>query len=400
MKKAIISQTPRLRLGFLINLITLIGLIGGLSILSFYYFLNRSKPVESSLAASATPVVVSHRVTALGRLEPQGKVIALAASPAGGTRIAQLLVEEGDKVQVGQVVAILDGYDTLVATLEQAKRQVKVAQSQLAQVKAGAKTGSIEAQRQKVASLEVNLQGQITTQKAKIERLKAEFSNAKYEFQRYENLHQEGAVSTSLLDNKRLTMDTFNWQIQEEKSSLEQMVNTSKKQIQEASSTLAQIREVRPVDVAVAQAHVESAITALKKAESDLKLSYVRSPINGQVLKLNTRQGEAINSVTNGGIIKLAYTDQMNVVAEVYETDIHQVHPGQKATITSDAFPGKLTGTVIFSGLEIGKQDILNADPAADVDARVSEVKIRLDPKDSQQVRSLTNLQVEVSINL
>ena len=400
MKKATISQAPRLRLGFLINLIGLIGLIGGLSIVGFYYFLTRSKPVESSLAASATPVVVPHRVTALGRLEPQGKVIALAASSAGGTRIAQLLVEEGDKVQIGQVVAILDGHDTLVAILEQAKRQVKVAQSQLAQVKAGAKTGAIEAQHKKVASLEANLQGQIATQKAKIARLKAEFSNAKAENQRYEILHQEGAVSTSLSDSKRLIMDTFNWQIKEEQSSLEQMVNTSKKQIQEASSTLAQIREVRPVDVAVAQADVESAIAAFKKAESDLKLSYVRSPINGQVLKLNTRQGEAINSATNGGIMKLAYTEQMNVIAEVYETDIHQVNLGQKATITSDAFPGKLTGTVISSGLEIGKQDILNADPAADVDARVSEVKIRLSPKDSQQVRNLTNLQVEVSINL
>ena len=400
MKKATISQTPRLRLGFLINLIALIGLIGGLSIVGFYYFLTRSKPVESSLAASATPVVVPHKVTALGRLEPQGKVIALAASPAGGTRIAQLLVEEGDKVQVGQVVAILDGHDTLVATLEQAKRKVKFAQSQLAQVKAGAKTGAIEAQHKKVASLEANLQGQIATQQAKIARLKAEFSNAKAENQRYELLHQEGAVSTSLSDSKRLTMNTFNWQIQEEQSSLEQMVNTSKKQIQEASSTLDQIREVRPVDVAVTQADVESAIAALKKAESDLKLSYVRSPINGQVLKLNTRQGEAINSATNSGIMKLAYTEQMNVVAEIYETDIHQVHLGQKATITSDAFPQKLTGTVISSGLEIGKQDILNADPAADVDARVSEVKICLSPKDSQQVKSLTNLQVEVSINL
>lgn len=400
MKKVTISQTPRLRLGFLINLITLIGLIGSLSIVGFYYFLTRSKPVESSLAASATPVLIPHQVTALGRLEPQGKVIALAASSGGGTRIAQLLVEEGDKVRVGQVVAILDGHDTLAATLEQAKRQVKVAQSQLAQVKAGAKTGAIEAQHKKVASLQANLQGQIATQKAKIARLKAEFSNAKSEYQRYEILHQEGAVSTSLLDSKRLTMDTFNWQIQEEQSSLEQMVNTSQKQIQEASSTLAQIREVRPVDVAVAQADVESAIAALKKAESDLKLSYVRSPINGQVLKLNIRQGEAINSATNGGIMKLAYTEQMNVVAEVYETDIHLVHPGQRATITSDAFSGKLTGTVISSGLEIGKQDILNADPAADVDARVSEAKIRLDPQDSQQVRNLTNLQVEVSINL
>lgn len=400
MKKTTILQTPRFKLGFLINLITLIGLISGLSIVGFYYSSNRSKSVESNVAKSATPVVVPHRVTALGRLEPQGKVIALAASPVGGNRIAQLFVEEGDQVRVGQVLAILDGHDTLVAMLEQAKRQVKIAQSQLAQVKAGAKTGAIQAQREKVASLEANLLGQIATQKSKIARLKAEFRNAEAEFQRYQSLHQEGAVSTSFLDSKRLAMDTSSLQIKEEQSSLEQIVNTSKKQIREASSNLAQIREVRPVDVAVAQANVDNANAALKKVESDLKLSYVRSPINGQVLKINNRQGETINSTTNSGIIKLAANELMNVVAEVYETDLYQVHLGQTATITSDAFPGKLTGTVISSGLEIGKQDILNADPAANVDARVAEVKIRLNPKDSKQVKNLTNLQVEVSINL
>ena len=53
---------------------------------------------------------------------------------------------------------------------------------------------------------------------------------------------------------------------------------------------------------------------------------------------------------------------------------------GQKATISSDngAFTGELQGSVVEIGRKIGKKDVLNTDPAADVDARVVEVKIAL----------------------
>ncbi|PSB57228.1 HlyD family secretion protein, partial [filamentous cyanobacterium CCP1] len=92
-------------------------------------------------------------------------------------------------------------------------------------------------------------------------------------------------------------------------------------------------------------------------------------------------------------------THQMNVIAEVYELDINNVQVGQRATMTSHAFSGELHGTVTRTGLQINPQNILSTDPAADVDRRIVEVKIRLDPDDSQRVSSLTNLQVNVLID-
>ncbi len=75
---------------------------------------------------------------------------------------------------------------------------------------------------------------------------------------------------------------------------------------------------------------------------------------------------------------------------------------GQKATIISEhgGFSGKLQGTVDHIGLQIKKQDILESDPATNKDARVVEVKVRLDPQDSDRVAELTNLQVRVKIQL
>nr|MDJ0649963.1 HlyD family efflux transporter periplasmic adaptor subunit [Xenococcaceae cyanobacterium MO_188.B19] len=130
--------------------------------------------------------------------------------------------------------------------------------------------------------------------------------------------------------------------------------------------------------------------------QADLELAYVKSPIEGQILEINTWSGELVNKTE--GIVEVGNTENMYVVAEVYETDIARISIGQRAIITSGGIMPKLTGTVDDIGWQIGTKDVLSTDPVADVDARVVEVKIRLNPEDSQKVASLTNLQVNVII--
>jgi len=119
----------------------------------------------------------------------------------------------------------------------------------------------------------------------------------------------------------------------------------------------------------------------------------VRAPIRGQVIEIHARQGERVGP---GGIAEIAQTDHMYAVAEVYETDVARVKPGQHATIRSRALDPSLTGTVDRVGMKIGKLDVLDTDPAARTDARVVEVEIKLD--DSARAAALSNLQVEVAI--
>ena len=97
----------------------------------------------------------------------------------------------------------------------------------------------------------------------------------------------------------------------------------------------------------------------------------------------------------------MGQTSQMVAVAEVYESDVRKLKVGQSATITSEsgAFSQNLRGTVSSIGLQIGKQDVLNTDPAADSDSRVVEVKIAIDPTDSTTVSGLTNSKISVKIN-
>jgi HlyD family secretion protein len=99
---------------------------------------------------------------------------------------------------------------------------------------------------------------------------------------------------------------------------------------------------------------------------------------------------------------KWATPRQMFVVAEVYETDVSLVQVGQPALIRSrnGAFDQKLNGTVHEVGWLIFKNDVLDDDPAANADARVVEVRIKLDETDSEVVAALTNLQVDVRIGV
>ena len=387
---------------------------------------EKSEPIET------TPKI--QKVAALGRLEPEAEVISLFAPLAlDGDRIAQILVKEGDRVKGRQMVAILDARDRLQAAVIQAQQQVRVAQAKLAQVEAGAKVGEINAQQASVERLEAQSQGDKTAQQeaifrieaqwqgdriaqeASIKKLEAELKNAEAEYQRYQQLYSQGAVSNSLYDSKGLTVETAKQQVDEAKAVLNRINTTASKQlaeakaalartnatgskqVSEAKATLTSIAEIRPVDVAAAKTEVENAIATLKHAQTELAGAYIKAPMAGQIIKIHTRVGEKIS---DSGIADLAQTNQMMAIAEVYQTDIGKVKLGQQAVISSQAFVGELRGTVAQIGLQVNRQNVFSNQPGENLDSRVVEVKISLNPEDSKRVAGFTNLQVQTAIEI
>lgn len=363
------------------------------------YSVSQGRMPQSSTTPStviSTPQIKT--VTALGRLEPEGEAIALSApTSAEGNRVDQLLVKEGDRVRKGQAIAILNSRDRLQASVMQAQEQVRVAQAKLEQVRAGAKTGEIQAQRSQIAQLEAERVGDLNAQAATIARLEAEVQNAQVEYQRYALLYQNGAVSASQRDSKRLTLTTAQKQLQEAQAARDRTRNSRQQQLNEARATLDRIAEVRPVDVQVAQADVRQALAAVEQAKANLEQASVRSPQDGQILKIYTRPGELIS---NDGIAEIGRTQQMFAIAEVYQSDIKNIRPGQTARVSSDSIDSELSGTVEQVGYKVLRQDIVNSDPSANIDGRIVEVKIRLDAGSSSKAARLTNQQVKVVIEL
>lgn len=357
-----------------------------------------SRPIQQPITVAAASTVET--VSALGRLEPDGEVIQVfAPTSLEGGRIETLRVSHGQWVRQRDVIAILDTYARRQAALQEAQEQVRVAQAQLSQVEAGAKSGEIRAQARVLDRQQVELQTETTAQEATIARLEAELRNAELEDRRYQALYTGGAVSASLRDGKQLTADTVRQQLNEARAGLSRIRLSRQKQVSEAQATLDQIAEVRPVDVNVAQSQVAQAQASVARAQAELDLATVRSPQDGQVLKIHTRPGELVG---NQGIISLGQTRRMVAVAEVYELDVSRIREGQAATVISKnkAFPDVLRGKVVEVGLEINKQDVLNTDPAAQFDARVVEVKVLLDESSSRRVADLTNLSVQVSLDV
>jgi HlyD family secretion protein len=437
-------------------------------------FAQKPPAADTKDGKAATPQVpeAPKAVTALGRIEPFGEVIKVSApsSQGGKGTIAQLLVKEGDKVTQGQVIAILDNRQRLEASLVKAQEDVKVSQSNLSKVQAGAKRGEIDAQLAEIARLESQLKGdgatyiatkarleaqlkwepatqdgkiqalnaqlagEKPTQAATVSRIKSQLKNAQVDYQRYQQLYAARAIEATKVDAKRLEVETARQQLAEAQSKYNQtiaVVNqqiienqamksklttttaqqlaeakatydktlaTTKQQIAAAKATLSKISEVRPVDVTGARAELNRAQANARQSQAELAEAYVRAPSTGEILKINNRAGE---SPSDKGIVELGQTSQMVAVAEVYESDVGKLKIGQTATITSEsgAFSQKLRGAVSYVGLQIGKKDVLSTDPAADTDSRVVEVKITIDPTDSNSVKGLTNSKVAIKID-
>ena len=423
------------------------------------------------LTSAVSVAPVPNTITAIGRLEPRGEVIKLSAPAglSGSSRVERLLVREGQKVQQGQVVAILDSRDTSMAAVEEARAKLLESRANLAQVRAGsprdaqaqkfiiarleaqlfgeqqAQQATISriaaqlssekiAQQATVNRLEAELLGQRNSLKANMERIRAEQRNAQVDYGRYEFLYGQGAISQQERDRRRLSAISTNQQLIESQASLKRAIETIQQQVSEARANqiktiatlqqqlieatatrnktiitlrrqideererLSRILVVSPLNVQIAQAQVTNAIALIRKAQAELQQSYVKAPTAGEILKIHTKSGEMMGA---NGIAEIGQTDQMFVVAEVPEDSIAKVRLGQTATITSDnsAFNGELKGRITEIGRKIGKKDVLNNDPAADVDARVIEVKIALAPQFTKQVSGLTNAKVTVEID-
>lgn len=355
---------------------------------------HRTEARRQAQEQAALPPPQQVKVAALGRIEPAGQVIRVAASDTG--RLDRLLVKQGDRVQAGQILGYLDRYGVRRAERDYAASQLAEARAQLAADSALGKAQVTEAQA-RVTQVDGPQTAAIAAQEGAMQSLQAQLRGATLELTRFQALHQAGALAGQDLDRQQATVDRLRADLASATATRQRLQTSRTTDLQQAQAqqTVAQANARRNQILS----RVESAAKNLALATAQLELTVIRAPQAGQVLAIYTRPGEAV-SPTQAQVIALGNTDQMEVVAEVYESDIPRVKLGQSATITSrnGAFSERLRGTVTEVGLQIAKNNILDDDPAANADARVVEVRLKLDQ--SPVVKGLTNLQVDVAIDI
>jgi HlyD family secretion protein len=295
-------------------------------------------------------------------LLPEGEVV-IVAPPFGAAdaRVASLNVDEGDHVEQGAVLAILDSERALLAAVATARTQLSAREATLAQIKASVQSSRDEA-------------------RAALARAETTYQNAIREFERVETLRKRGFAAEQNYDQRRTARDEAAHEVQRTQAQL---------------SRYGSGRLDEQADVHVAERNVDTAKADLARALADLDKAYVRAPITGTVLTVHVRRGEKPGTQ---GLMNLGNIEHMTVEVEVYQTQIGRVAFGNPVEVTAEALPQPLHGRVTRIGLEVGRQTAVDADPAANTDARVVKVTAALGPDSSRLARRLTNLQVTARI--
>lgn len=336
--------------------------LGGIAGASAVHHMHATPGGTTAAEHAKSAVASSRRVHALGRLEPAGTVLKIAPQSGNeGTRVERLQVQEGDDISAGSVIAVLDNENLRQAALGEAEARLDLAQTRLDQVKAGAKPGDIAAQQFAV---------EVQAEQKKV---------AERELKRAQDLHAKNVVTREDLDNKQWLLDR---------------VTLEHRRAQEQYNS---IREVRDIDIRVAERDVASAAASVRRAQVDLDSSRVKSPAAGRILKIHTRAGEKIG---DQGLLELGDVLHMEAVAEVFESDVGLLRSGLKAVVKVDCLPEPIAGEVVEIGHRVARKVVLTNDPVSDTDARVVEVRIRLLPTQIERVARLSNARVEVSIEL
>ncbi len=282
---------------------------------------------------------VAPAITARGRIEPVSRVRAIHG-PAEGAVVQELRVDQGDRVKAGQILAILDGYDIRQGDLAVAERSFALAQLQREQTNAGAKRSDIAAQRNVLAAKEAR--------RDMLER----------EWQRRRALFADGHVSQQSLDS--VAADR----------------KTAENEVAQANNGLKALTETRGVDDRVAQARALVEQAGVDRARAQLDHLVIRAPLDGVILSVQARAGELIGQ---DGLLRMAALDQLEVVAEVEESQAAALRHGMAATIEARLLDQPVTGRVTRLSYEVFREKRPASDVLTGRDARIVEVDITPD---------------------
>jgi len=142
-------------------------------------------------------------------------------------------------------------------------------------------------------------------------------------------------------------------------------------------------------------AEIENAKSQLMIAEAELDNTIIVAPISGTILKILVRPGERIQ---DGGLLEVADLTELDIVAEVYESDMSKIKVGQHAHINAVGFVRQYSAKVRELGFQVKKNDLNDTDPLADKDNRIIEVRLTLEADAINDLRHQIFRQVYVQI--
>ena len=295
-----------------------------------------------AVAASPASVIREGWMAAPGRVEAVSEEIRVSSELSG--RLLRVPVEEGDRVQSGQVLAQIENAD-YVARVAEAEATLGERQAELARTIHGAREQERHAA------------------EATLEAAKAVLDNAGREAERRRVLVERDMVS------------------HDEAERYERAHQVAQAEYERAKQEFSLVEaDAREEDRRKAEAAVAVAQAQLAEARAYLEKTYLRSPLEGVVLRKLRHAGESVSTQFDSPVVTLADDSSLRVRLDVDESDVAKLFVGQKAFVTADAYAGqKFTGQVIRVGRILGKKNVRTDEPSERVDTKILETLMELD---------------------
>ena len=336
-------------------------------------------------------------VVARGRLQPVGGIIDLSGMV--GDRVAEIPVHEGQEVKAGTVLASFESYPLRAAELKLAQTELEESKRRL---KADLELANATASEAKIAERQAEtIDLEIAAQQNQVKLLESRLRVAQNDAERFNKLDTD-LISPQEREHKALLLEQAERELDSSRSLLEKLVKTQELSREAAAAKVrsaeANVQRVEPL------ARIPALEANVNLAAEKARMAQIVAPSDGTVLRISIQPGEMIGQRP---IIQFGALEQMEVVAEVYETEVSRVAPGQPVEITTGtkeanyrngALPAPLQGRVVRIGSVVAQNEILGIDPAERADARVVSVTILIE-NPSEAARRLVNLQVNASID-
>jgi HlyD family secretion protein len=339
-------------------------------------------------------------IQASGRVEP---IKSVNVSPKDAGRLVKLLVEQGDRVQAGQTLAIMENEELAIQTSEMAS---KLRQNRAALREGKAKIKAEIAQSQarlrqleaKLNQVQNRIPRDIEQTKAQIKAAQSRLKLVQQRVARNESLLRQGAISQDTFDeisdnsqNAQSSINELNQKLKQLQSTGGGEVEQIKAEIAESRIALQQKQATAPEEITALEASLEQEELSLKQSEIKYADSIVKAPFDGIVTQRYAVEGAYVAPSTSGSDTAsssassiLALAQGLEIIAKVPELDVGQLQPGQKVKIVADAYPDRE-----FTG------EIKRIAPEAVIEENVTSFEVRVKLLTGQDIlRSKMNVDV------
>jgi len=274
---------------------------------------------------------------------PAGTAV-IAGDPVGGSVLTELRIKNGQAVKRGEIIAILNNYTTADVEVRRIEQEIAKARRQRESMVSGYRTAQIAL--------------------------------------------QEISVKSASEENRLKDLELSRSSVPPDQKQLQS--NLSQQSLEREEAKLRFQKEVLAADLAQTEADIAIFEAKLEEAKIGRELAVVRSPLDGVVVDIYTRQGERISFK---GIAKVVDLNQIRIFADVDEIHLRSVKPGGKVEFTFQGSRTVHVGTITRTPLTVKRTKRSEAD-LGESNARLVEVEIK--PDDPQSIPQMLGREARV----